>query len=101
MEGQSMETTREVMTPEQVAEYLQLDRETIYRYIRNGKLVASKLGRAYRIKKFDVDILLLATRSNSEFVPREYSREQMEQWFEEDKIDEATREAFKEAIRAL
>ncbi|KKK66328.1 hypothetical protein LCGC14_2965220, partial [marine sediment metagenome] len=43
-----MEQTREVLTPEQAAEYLQVNRETIYRYIRQGKLAASKLGRTYR-----------------------------------------------------
>lgn len=36
--------TPEILTPEQVAAYLQIDRETVYRYIRDGKLVASKLG---------------------------------------------------------
>ena len=29
-----MERTREILTPDQAAEYLQVDRETIYRYIR-------------------------------------------------------------------
>ena len=31
-----MEQIREVMTPEQAAEYLQVNRETIYRYIRQA-----------------------------------------------------------------
>ncbi|MFN0071015.1 MAG: helix-turn-helix domain-containing protein [Chloroflexota bacterium] len=38
------ERAPEIMTPEQVAEYLQLDRETIYRYIRGGQLVAPSSG---------------------------------------------------------
>ena len=46
-----IEQIREVMTPEQAADYLQVNRETIYRYIREGKLVASKLGRTYRLPK--------------------------------------------------
>ena len=41
----------------------QIDRETIYRYIRNGKLIASKLGRAYRIPKRSIDLLLWVTRA--------------------------------------
>jgi len=56
-----MEAIREIMTPEQVADYLQLNKETVYRYIREGKLVASRLGRSYRIPKANVDLLLLAT----------------------------------------
>ncbi len=45
------EQIRDVLTPEQAADYLQVNRETIYRYIREGKLVASKLGRTYRVPK--------------------------------------------------
>ena len=41
-----MENIREILTPEQAADYLQINRETVYRYIRSGKLVASPLGTA-------------------------------------------------------
>ena len=41
----------EVLTPEQAADYLQVNRETIYRYIRDGKLIASKLGRTLSCTK--------------------------------------------------
>jgi excisionase family DNA binding protein len=46
-----MDRVRDVMTPEQAADYLQVNRETVYRYIREGRLVASMLGRAYRIPR--------------------------------------------------
>ncbi len=55
---------REIMTPEQVADYLQLDPTTVYRYIRQGKLVAAKLGRNYRIPKANVDFFLLANSTS-------------------------------------
>jgi len=55
---------KEIMTPEQVAEYLQLDPTTVYRYIRQGKLVASKLGRNYRIPKANVDEFLQANSTS-------------------------------------
>lgn len=51
---------REIMTPEQVAEYLQLNTDTVYRLIRNQQLAASKIGRAYRIPKEDVEAFLLS-----------------------------------------
>ena len=54
---------REVMTPEQVADYLQLNKDTVYRLIRSHKLAASKIGRAYRIPKEDVDSFLVANSS--------------------------------------
>ena len=42
-------TTMGILTPEQAADYLQVNRETIYRYIRDGKLAASRLGCGYRV----------------------------------------------------
>lgn len=53
--------TQEVYTPEQVAKLLQVDVTTVYRYIKEGKLVASRLGRTYRVLKEDVDLLLTLT----------------------------------------
>jgi excisionase family DNA binding protein len=57
---------REIMTPEQVADYLQLNKDTVYRYIREGKISASRLGRSYRILKKEIDIFLMATSTGSE-----------------------------------
>jgi excisionase family DNA binding protein len=51
---------REVMTPEQVAEYLQLNTDTVYRLIRGKQLAASRIGRTYRIPKEDVETFLLS-----------------------------------------
>lgn len=42
-------------TPQQVADKLQLTVRTIWSYIRNGKLPASKLGREYRISEEQLD----------------------------------------------
>jgi excisionase family DNA binding protein len=50
----------QVMTVEQVAAYLQLHRLTVYRYIREGKIPAARIGRLYRVHKSDVDRLLAA-----------------------------------------
>ncbi len=57
---------RDVMTPEQVAEYLQLDKETIYRLIRTKQLAATRIGRAYRIPRQDLDTFLLANSTRPE-----------------------------------
>jgi len=46
------------MTVEQVAAYLQLNKLTVYRYIREGRIPAARLGKAYRIRKSDVDAFL-------------------------------------------
>ncbi len=70
----------EILTPEQVADYLQVDRETVYRYIRSGKLDASRLGRSYRIPRRNVELLLLATRTRPYITLREYTDEQIEEF---------------------
>jgi len=85
-----MPLTRDVLTPQEVAEYLQLAPETIYRYIRQGKLVASKLGRQYRVPKENVDLFLLATSTAGEAQLRTFSRTRVEAWLEEDKIEQST-----------
>jgi excisionase family DNA binding protein len=83
-----LEQTREIFTPEQAAEYLQVNRETIYRYIRDGKLVASKLGRAYRVPKRSLELLLWATRTREDVTLREYTGEEIEGFLATDRLDE-------------
>jgi excisionase family DNA binding protein len=47
-----------VLTVDQVAAYLQLNRLTVYRYIREGRIPASRLGKVYRVLRSDVDRFL-------------------------------------------
>lgn len=82
------EQTREIFTPEQAADYLQVNRETIYRYIRDGKLVASKLGRAYRVPKRSLDLLLWTMRTREDVTLREYTGEEIEGFLAADRLDE-------------
>lgn len=44
----------ELLTPEEVAEWLRVTPDTIYRWLREGELPAIKLGRLYRIPKAEV-----------------------------------------------
>jgi excisionase family DNA binding protein len=43
------------MTVEQVADYLQVNRLTVYRYVREGRIPAARIGKLYRVLKADVD----------------------------------------------
>lgn len=52
----------EIMTVEQAAEYLQVHRLTVYRYIRQGLLPAAKLGKVYRLFRRDVEAFLDAAK---------------------------------------
>ncbi len=83
-----MERSPEIFTPEQAAEYLQIDRETVYRYIRQGKLVASRLGRAYRIPRTSIDLLLWATRTRKDISLREYTGREISEFLKDDTLDE-------------
>jgi excisionase family DNA binding protein len=50
----------EIMTPEQVADLLQVNVETVYRLIREKKLAAARIGRAYRVTQADLERFLAA-----------------------------------------
>jgi len=84
---QRMDALPDVLTPDQAAEYLQVNRETIYRYIRDGKLDASRLGRSYRVPRRNLELLLLATRTRPYIKLREYADEQVAQFIEDDVLD--------------
>jgi excisionase family DNA binding protein len=53
------------MTVDQVAEYLQLNRLTVYRYVRDGRIPSAKIGKLYRILKADVDAFLEQQKTSS------------------------------------
>lgn len=54
---------RDILTPQQAAEFLQLSTEMIYRLIRSNQLAATRIGRSYRILREDLDTFLI-THSN-------------------------------------
>ena len=95
-----MEQRREIFTPEQAADFLQVDKETIYRYIRQGKLVASKLGRTYRIPRGSIDLLLWATRTREDITLKEYTGREVNDFIHSDELDQQAREIAKRFLSA-
>ncbi len=85
------ERSAEILTPDQAAAYLQVDRGTIYRYIREGKLFASKLGRGYRIPRRNLDLLLQATRTRPDVNLRDYSAAEIAAFLRDDRLDDEAR----------
>lgn len=77
----------DILTPDQAAAYLQVDRETVYRYIRDGRLGASRIGRSLRIPRRNIDLLLLATRARPDLTIRTYSDQQLANFLEADQLD--------------
>lgn len=95
-----MDQKIEIFTPEQAANYLQVDKETIYRYIRQGKLVASRLGRTYRIPRGSIDLLLWATRTREDITLREYIGRDITEFIRADELDEEAQKITKRFLSA-
>ena len=47
--------TERVYTLDQAAEWLGFNRKTIVKWIESGELIASRLGKEYRIRQSDID----------------------------------------------
>lgn len=80
-------TYPDILTPDQAAAYLQVNRETIYRYIRDGRLNASRIGRSYRIRKQSVELLLAASSTRPDIQLRTYTDQQVAEFLEQDQLD--------------
>jgi excisionase family DNA binding protein len=63
--------SREILTVEQAAEFLQVHKITVYRYIREGTLPAAKLGKMYRLFRKDLEAFLAAMRHQPGHEPHE------------------------------
>ena len=96
-----MALEKDILTPQEVAEYLQLTSDTVYRYIREGKLAAAKLGRHYRIPKENVDLFLLVSSTAGGARMRDFSRQEAEEWLKEDEIDQETRTTGRKLLADL
>ena len=54
-----------LLTPEQVAERLQVTELTVYGWLRRGRLPALKLGRLWRIRQDDLEAFLEGARAKA------------------------------------
>jgi excisionase family DNA binding protein len=93
----------DIVTPEQAAEWLQVSRETVYRYIRDGRLVASQIGRTYRIRRENLDRFVDDTSTRSNFQYRIYSDDEIARFLQEDALSPESQriaDAFQSAIAA-
>ena len=60
--GSIMMESRQLLTPEQVSEILQIPVLKVHEYIRNGRLNAVRLGGNYRIMPTDLNLFMEANR---------------------------------------
>jgi len=50
-----MEPIREIMTADEVAEYLRMNRPMIYRLLKRKELPGFKIGTDFRVRRADID----------------------------------------------
>lgn len=62
--------TEELFTVERAAERLRLHPKTVLRFIRDGRLRATRVGKSYRILRSDLDALIGGSTPRSEDRPR-------------------------------
>jgi excisionase family DNA binding protein len=48
----------QLLTPEETAEYLRVNPQTIYRLLRRGKLPGAKVGHQWRVRRSDLESFL-------------------------------------------
>lgn len=76
----------EILTVEQTATLLQVSKETVYRYIRDGLLLASRIGRGYRVPRSNVERLLWNHRVRQDIQLREYTDAELDQFLRDDEL---------------
>ena len=64
---------QEVMTAGQLAKYLQLDEQTVYRKARSGQIPAARIGKTLRFKKDVIDGWLRLS-AQSVYTPKEWEK---------------------------
>jgi excisionase family DNA binding protein len=55
----------QTLTPEEIADYLQVQPQTVWRMIRRGDLPAIRVGRVYRVQREDFDDWLKQRRTKA------------------------------------
>jgi len=55
----------ETLTPEEVALILRIDKETVYRNLRQGRLPGAKVGGQWRTRRADLDGFLTRNTTNT------------------------------------
>ena len=57
---------REIMSLGEAAEYLGLNKRTVYNLVRKGVVPATKIGRQWRVKKENIDRMFKESRKTTQ-----------------------------------
>jgi excisionase family DNA binding protein len=83
-----------LLTPEEVAHRLRVSRPTVYAWLKIGRLRGLRAGKGWRVRSEDLEAFLqpgaAATREAGQPAPRRYSREEILEFLEADRLDPET-----------
>jgi excisionase family DNA binding protein len=94
---------RDILTPKQTAEYLQLSSKTVYAMIKNGELIAARVGGQYRIRKSNVDLFLASKSAGKESIGKlfeEVARVALRHSYNPEEIERDIAQAVEEVRRS-
>ena len=60
----------EFLTIEEVARILRVHKHTVYDYIKQGKLVATKIGKFYRVERSDLERFIKENQTTNQEVKK-------------------------------
>jgi excisionase family DNA binding protein len=80
-------SAREIFTPDQVAEYMQINLVTIYKNIKEGRLLAFKIGKQYRITAESINLFIAENSTPRGIQLRKFSNEQIDEFLNLDGVD--------------
>jgi excisionase family DNA binding protein len=92
-----------LLTPEEVAERLRVSRPTVYAWLKIGRLQGLRAGKAWRIRPEDLTAFLQRNSSLETPAPaatRKYSREEILEFLEADKLDPETKRKIERLLAA-
>jgi excisionase family DNA binding protein len=89
-----------LLTPEEVARQLRVTQQTVYNWLQSGRLPGIKMGRLWRIDPADLDRWKHNARAGEGPRPlRAYSREEVREFLESDRLDPATAAKVERLLR--
>jgi PTS system nitrogen regulatory IIA component len=88
---------KEVLTPEDAAELLQLSKYTVKDYARKGKIPAKKVGTVWRFSRKSLLDWLSASSATPEL--REYTNKEIKEFLAADRLDAQTAEKVYRLLR--
>lgn len=65
-----LHTMRDVLTVDEIADYLRVSRATICRWCGTGKLPAFKIGKSWRVQRNDLEVYIRYQRGGSQVLLR-------------------------------